>query len=298
VPRDLRTTIGCFLGLTCLLLLATGCGRLFEAEGQLAGSIDDVAKCASSLDAPSSKPLPNGLPVPVRTHAYQYIVDGPTEFWFTTVPGSSNTIVDLRNEIKGELVKAGYVQIAQDQELGAEADFYFAGQYVGSVQVRPLCEGRIRVRYGFGAGSLGAPNLRHKGPPIQPPNRGSAAPTTTTVPSAPSNCLAPSPMLGHALSWMPAGLPLPPGSYPSEDLTPSSGSPHVASFVVPGSVADFFDFVSNNWPGSGATITFGEQDPNDSEFVFQYGGQQGSMVLTRPFCDPGYSSLDLAYGGP
>ena len=45
------------------------------------------------------------------------------------------------------------------------------------------------------------------------------------------------------------------------------------------------------------TLTYEEQDPNDSEFVFEYNGHQGWLALTRPYCDPNDSSLVVAYGG-
>jgi hypothetical protein len=285
-----------FLALVCLLIFAVGCGRLFEAEGQLGASIADVAKCGSSLGAKSAQPLPKEFPVPPQTHAYQHVVDGPTQFWFTTVPGSSNTIVSTRNGIKKTLTGAGYVDIAQDQELGTEADFYFSGRYLGSIQVRPLCHGRIRVRYGFGAGSLGAPTLRHKAPPIivsRPPG------TPTTVPPAlvGADCIPVPPPLAQPFASMPPGLSLPPGSYASEDLTPSGGSTHAALFVLPSGVSEFFNYIAKTWPGEGVTITFAQRDPSDSEFAFEFAGQQGSMALTRPFCDPSYSNLVFAYGG-
>lgn len=149
----------------CLATLTTGYGRLFDAEGQIASSLADVAKCGSSLDAKSARPLPRGLPVLPHTRAYEYIVDGSTQFWFATVPGSSNTIVDVRDGIKKALAVTGHVEIAQDQELGAEADYYFAGRYIGSVQVRPLCDGRLRVRYGFAPDRSERPPFVTKGRP-------------------------------------------------------------------------------------------------------------------------------------
>jgi hypothetical protein len=276
-------------------MFAGGCGRLFEAEGQLASSIADVAKCGSSLDAKSAQPLPTAFPVPPDTHAYQYVIDGPTQFWFTTVPGSSNTIVRTRDGIKKTLTGAGYVDIAQDQELGTEADFYFSGRYLGSIQVRPLCKGRIRIRYGFGAGSLGAPTLHHKGPPIVP--RPPGTPTTVPPALAAADCIPVPPPLTQPLAWMPPGLSLPPGSYASEDLTPSGGSTHAALFVLPSGVSGFFNYIANTWPGEGVNITFAQRDPSDSEFAFEFAGQQGSMALTRPFCAPSFSSVVFAYGG-
>ena len=230
-----------------------------------------------------------------RTHAaYAYIVDGSTQFWFATVPGSSNTIVDVRDGIKKTLAGTGYVEIAQDQELGAEADYYFAGRYIGSVQVRPLCDGRLRVRYGFGAGSLGAPTLRHKGPPIVVVH---STPMTVPTPAGGTQCLAVPAALGQPLSWLPPSMSLPPGNYAAQDFTPSGSSTHAVSFVFPGNVADFFTYISKTWPGEGVTLTYEEQDPNDSEFVFEYNGHQGSLALTRPYCDPNDSSLVVAYGG-
>jgi hypothetical protein len=295
VPLGSWRKFGCALALISIVA-GTGCGRLFDAEGQLAGSIADVAKCGSYLNATSSRPLPRALPIPRRTHSYQYLVEGSTQFWSTTVPGSSSTLVDVRNRIKQGLNRAGYIEIAQDQELGAEADYYFAGRYIGSVQVRPLCDGRLRVRYGFGAESLGSPHPPGKGSPLLPLHKSTTPPTTVPPPTAVSNCAAVPPPLSQPLPWIPTGLSLPTGSYASADLSKSAGSLHAASFVVPGDVADFFNYVANAWPNQGVTITFGEQDPNDSEFVFQYGGNQGSMALTRPFCDSEFSSLVLAYG--
>jgi hypothetical protein len=235
--------------------------------------------------------------VPPGTHAYQYVVDGPTEYWFTTVPGSSGTLVATRDRIKTRLGRAGYVEIAQDQELGAEADYYFAGHYIGSVQVRPLCDGRLRVRYGFGAASLAAPSSAYAG------GQGSSsagfipatAPHGSTSTTMPSCTAIPTP-LAQSLTWLPNELSLPPGSYAYADLSVPGGV-HAASFVVPGTVQTVHDYVANTWPGQNVTFTFMEEDPTDSEFAFLLSGTQGSLRIGEPYCVPGYTSMTVAYGG-
>jgi hypothetical protein len=67
--------------------------------------------------------------------------------WFTTVPGTSAKIVALRDQIRAGLLAVGYHEVSRDQEPGAEADFSFSGPHEGTAQVRPLCHGRVRVRY-------------------------------------------------------------------------------------------------------------------------------------------------------
>jgi hypothetical protein len=287
------------LVLASLVLVAAGCSHAFDAEAQLAGSVADVAKCSSSLSAKSARPLPHGLPVPRRTHAYQYVVQGRTQFWFTTVPGSSSTLVDTRDRIKQGLTRAGFVKTAQDQELGAEADYYFAGPYLGSAQVRPLCHGRLRVRYGFGAASLGPLPGSNQGSAgrVQPPGRG-VSPTTAPVPTTTPSCVAIPPPLPEPPTWVPSALSLPAGSYASRDLSPSSGGVHAGEFVVPSTVTQLPAYVRGLWPSQGVTITAAEQDPTDAELAFVLDGHQGSMQIAEGYCVPGYVSVVLAYDGP
>lgn len=124
-----------------------GCGHAFDADGQLAGSIADVAKCNSSYDSTAATPLPANFPTIDGTHPYQYLTQGVTRIWFTTAPGTSSKLVSIRDSILAKLRTDGYHETEEDQEPGAEADLGFSGPHKGTAQVRPLCSGRIRVRY-------------------------------------------------------------------------------------------------------------------------------------------------------
>jgi hypothetical protein len=124
-----------------------GCGKEFDAAGQLAGATADVAACPASVTATASTPLPSDLPTLPGTWAYQSSSQGATRVWFTTVPGRSDTIVSTRDRLVAAFRQHGYELTSSDQEPGAEADAAFAGRHPGTIQVRPLCRGHLRVRY-------------------------------------------------------------------------------------------------------------------------------------------------------
>lgn len=121
--------------------------KSFDADGQLAGGVADVAKCSDNLSDTASVRLPADLPVPAGTHAYQYARQGQAKVWFTTLDGSSASLVKVRDTIRSALLAVGYHEVSHDQEPGAEADLSVSGPHDTSVQVRPLCRHKIRVRY-------------------------------------------------------------------------------------------------------------------------------------------------------
>src|SRR3954454_10420701 len=74
----------------------------------------------------------------------------------------------------------------------------------------------------------------------------------------------PVPAQGAALSWSPTDLPLPPGSYPIQDVDASAAPPTVESethrglIAVHATIDDFVTFINTQWTGAGWTLGRGD----------------------------------------
>jgi len=151
--------------LVVLALLVAGCGGDDETtaqstptaaatEAQTAepeGSEEAGGKdCAGDLDGePKLKP-PVDLAVPAYAHIYKS--EGPfgkTERFYAVLEGTPEDLASRRDDAQNELVQnQGYASLSTDQEEGAEAEAHLKGdKHTVDIQVAPLCEGKIRIRY-------------------------------------------------------------------------------------------------------------------------------------------------------
>lgn len=141
-----------------------------------------------------------------------------------------------------------------------------------------------------------------------------AAPTTTTASTTTSSIpthtqlavggCEPTPPAGPTLSWVPADLPLPFGSYPVRELTSGPGT-HQAIFVVPGTLVDFVKFAAAEWHKAGWSQGRGEAEQGEAENTFARlaasGGadpnrrEGGAWRVRQPFCDQGKAELLLVF---
>jgi hypothetical protein len=56
-------------------------------------------------------------------------------------------VVHVRDAVLASLASQGYTRTGTDQEPGIEAEGQFGGKGEGTLKVKPLCTGRLSVRY-------------------------------------------------------------------------------------------------------------------------------------------------------
>ena len=119
-----------------------------EQEAAAAGGKD----CAEAGDIdgdPEVKP-PADLSVPSYAHVYKS--EGPfgkTTRFYAVLDGTPDDLASRRDDAQSELVQnQSYQSLSTDQEEGAEAEAHLKGpEHTVDIQVAPLCEGKIRIRY-------------------------------------------------------------------------------------------------------------------------------------------------------
>jgi len=113
-----------------------------------------------------------------------------------------------------------------------------------------------------------------------------------------------------ALDWLPADLPLPPGTYATADTesptTTSLGTDAEESdaptgarrgfLVVKMTVQDFKQFVATNWPAAGYALGRGDAEAGEAEGGYRKGDFGGVYRVRDVYCDPTMSELLLTYG--
>ncbi len=95
-------------------------------------------------------------------------------------------------------------------------------------------------------------------------------------------------------SWFPEDLPLPEGTYASQDLGGSGGFQR-AMFVVKTDLADLARFVLTRWPDAGWTIGRGESEAHEIEDDFSKVPAAGQFKAQSIACDPGYVLMVIVY---
>jgi hypothetical protein len=110
------------------------------------------------------------------------------------------------------------------------------------------------------------------------------------------------------LDWLPADLPLPPGTYATADTeSPSTtsdadaesgdlGTAHRGFLVVKVTVEDFKAFVASNWPAAGYGLGKGDSEAGEAEGGYRKGDFGGAYRVRDVYCDPTMSELLLTYG--
>jgi hypothetical protein len=103
--------------------------------------------------------------------------------------------------------------------------------------------------------------------------------------TGPCTSLPPAPSPAVVLSWVPADLPLPPGTYATADL--GAGGPtatHRGTLVVPGTPADFVRFAVASWPAKGWQIGRGDAEAGEAEDTFSRAGVRGHFRVRSAYC--------------
>jgi hypothetical protein len=119
-------------------------------EQEAAGANDKDCAEVGDLDGePKVKP-PADLSVPAYAHVYES--EGPfgkTTRFYAVLDGTPDDLASRRDDAQNELVQnQSYESLSTDQEEGAEAEAHLKGpEHTVDIQVAPLCEGKIRIRY-------------------------------------------------------------------------------------------------------------------------------------------------------
>lgn len=114
-----------------------------------AGKIKDAGKPCGPLDVVTGNPTaPAGFTLPSGERLLQVQSQGKTKVLYASTDGGRNDIVDVRDQVTQALTADGYKVTHTDQEPTYEAEATVTKNGTDdTVQVQPLCSGRLRVRY-------------------------------------------------------------------------------------------------------------------------------------------------------
>ncbi len=114
-----------------------------------AGKVKDATKSCTGLDTvtPGSTP-PAGFALPSGQTLLRVQKQGKTSVVFAATEGARADLVAIRDRVVEALKTAGYTVKHTDQEPTFEADAAISkGDVDDSINVRPLCTGKVVVRY-------------------------------------------------------------------------------------------------------------------------------------------------------
>lgn len=108
-----------------------------------------ATKPCGALDQPQGSPsLPPGFALPTGQKLLKVDRIAKTSVVYASTAGSRDDLVRIRDEVSSRLEGAGYRRTGSDQEPGFEADATLQrGDVEDTVNVRPLCDGRVVIRY-------------------------------------------------------------------------------------------------------------------------------------------------------
>ena len=144
----MKTPLRLLAGLVVVALLAFASWRVFEHFDQQ-DKIKNATKSCATLDQPTGSPTaPTGFTVPSGQKLLNVQATGKTRVVFASLPGTRADLVRIRDQVAKELGSAGYTVSGTDQEPTFEADASLTkGGVEDTINVRPLCSGRVVVRY-------------------------------------------------------------------------------------------------------------------------------------------------------
>ena len=117
-------------------------------EGEEAGGAKRDCDEVGDLKGKSRHKLPHSIPLVAGARVYES--QGPfgkTVRYFAVSSGGPEDLPKTRDAVADRLAKAGYKELATDQEEGAEAEGHMSGPHTVDIQVINLCKGKLRIRY-------------------------------------------------------------------------------------------------------------------------------------------------------
>ncbi len=120
---------------------------LFERH-ERSGIAAKAEEPCGTLDTPESgASLPVGLTLPAEQKLLRVQTQGKTTVAFTSTAGGRDDIVEVRDRVLDLLKTRGFTVKGTDQEPGYEAEAELTGIVDGTIRVKPLCTGRLEIRY-------------------------------------------------------------------------------------------------------------------------------------------------------
>ncbi len=120
---------------------------LFERH-ERSGIAAKAEEPCGTLDTPKAgATLPVALKLPDDQKLLRVQTQGKTVVAFTSTTGGRDDIVDVRDQVLDQLKANGFTVEGTDQEPGYEAEAELSGAVDGTIRVKPLCTGRLEIRY-------------------------------------------------------------------------------------------------------------------------------------------------------
>lgn len=144
----MNRAVKALLALVVLVGLGAGGWAVFE-HFERQGVAEKGERACGTLDTPKK---PTGafevdFSVPADQKLLSIQTQGKTTLVVTSTAGTREDVVQVRDEVVTQLAAAGFTRTGTDQEPGYEAEAQLSGTADASVKVRPLCEGRLEIRY-------------------------------------------------------------------------------------------------------------------------------------------------------
>jgi hypothetical protein len=142
------TLVRAVVGLVVLALLALLGWRVFEHFDQQDKIKNATTSCATLDVTSGSSTLPAGFTLPAGQKLLSVQTAGKTSVVFASLPGGRADLVAIRDSVAAALTSEGYTKTSTDQEPTFEADAVLSKNGIDdTINVRPLCSGRVVVRY-------------------------------------------------------------------------------------------------------------------------------------------------------
>ena len=136
------------LAVVVVVALVAGLGWFLFEKHERSGIAAKATQDCGTLDtAAAGVSLPAGLTVPADQKLLRVQTQGRTTVAFTSAAGGRDDIVAVRDKVLGLLKAQGFKVDGTDQEPGYEAEAELSGPVDGTLRVKPLCTGRLEIRY-------------------------------------------------------------------------------------------------------------------------------------------------------
>jgi hypothetical protein len=144
----MKRLIQLLVGVVVLAVVAFVGWRVFEHFDQQ-DKIKNANKSCATFDVVQGNPTPpTGFTLPSGQKLLNVQTTGKTSVIFASLPGTRDDLVSIRDSVEQQLVASGYKVTGGDQEPTFEADGTISKNGVDdTINVRPLCSGRVVVRY-------------------------------------------------------------------------------------------------------------------------------------------------------
>jgi len=136
------------IAVVVVVAVALGGWAVFE-HFERADKIKNAGKPCGGLDVVTGNPVaPTGFTLPSGQKLLSVQSQGQTKIVYASTGGGRSDIVQVRDQVTQALTSDGYKVTHTDQEPTFEAEATVSKNGTDdTVQVQPLCNGRLRVRY-------------------------------------------------------------------------------------------------------------------------------------------------------